>query len=225
MVWLTSLVNALPEAAVVRVSAVDRREQLVEAAIRVMSREGLERATTRRIADEAGAPLGAFHYAFRDKNELLTAVVATVTLEVERILRDAVDPARGVAAAIEDGLLAYWSHAVADDGLRLMQYELTIFCRRTEGFEWLAEWQYARYTSAALAVFEEAASFETRPLAVGMADLTNVLVAAMDGLVIQYEVTRDAQRCRRDLGNVIRAATLLAGLQPPAGSAEAPPPR
>ncbi len=198
----------------VRISAVDRRDQLVEAAIRVMSREGLERTTTRRIADEAGAPQGAFHYAFRDKNELLTAVVGAVTLEVEKVLRDAVDPALGLAAAIEDGLRGYWAHAVADDGLRLMQYELTIFCRRTEGFEWLAEWQYARYASAALEVFDAAATFETRALDISMTDLTNFLVAAMDGLVIQYEVTRDAERCERDLAHVIRAATLLTGLEP-----------
>ena len=47
-----------------------------------------------------------------------------------------------------------------------------------------------------------------------MTDLTNFLVAAMDGLVIQYEVSHDEQRCLRDLDNVIRAATLLTGLTP-----------
>ena len=161
-----------------------------------------------------GAPQGAFHYAFRDKNELLTAVVGAVTLEVEKILRDAVEPTRGLAAAIDDGLRAFWRYVVSDDGLQLMQYELTIFCRRTEGYEWLAEWQYARYTTAALEVFEAAASYEDRVLAITMTDLTNFLVAAMDGLVIQYEVTHDAARCQRDLGMVIRAATLLAGLEP-----------
>jgi len=57
---------------VARMSAQARREQLVEAAIKVMSKEGLERTTTRRIAEEAGVPHGGFHYAFRDKNELLT---------------------------------------------------------------------------------------------------------------------------------------------------------
>ena len=62
-----------------RMSAQARREQLVEAAIAVMSREGLDRATTRRIADEAGVPNGAFHYAFRDKNELLTHVVGAAS--------------------------------------------------------------------------------------------------------------------------------------------------
>ena len=216
MLLRSRFVNHLEELIpLTRMSAEARREQFVEAAIKVMSREGLERTTTRRIAEEAGAPQGAFHYAFRDKNELLTAVVGAVTLEVEKVLRDAVDPARGLAAAIEDGLRGYWAHAVADDGLRLMQYELTIFCRRTEGFEWLAEWQYARYTSAALDVFEEAASFEDRPLDISMTDLTNFLVAAMDGLVIQYEVTQDSERCQRDLAHIVRAAILLAGLPSP----------
>ena len=197
-----------------RISAQDRRSQFVEAAIKVMSREGLERTTTRRIAEEAGAPQGAFHYAFRDKNELLTDVVGAVTMQVERVLRDAVDPTLGLAAAIEDGLQAFWQHVVSDDGLQLMQYELTIFCQRTEGFAWLAEWQYARYASAALEVFQAAAAHEPGPLDIDMTDLTNFLVAAMDGLVIQYEVTHDEQRCQRDLFNVIRAATLLAGLEP-----------
>jgi AcrR family transcriptional regulator len=195
-----------------RMSAQERREQFVEAAITVMAKEGLERATTRRIAEEAGVPNGAFHYAFRDKNELLTSVVGAVTLQVEKILRDAVDPSRGLAAAIEDGLHAFWAHVVSDDGLQLMQYELTIFCRRTEGFAWLAEWQYARYASAALEVFQAAADQDPGPLDMDMTDLTNFLVAAMDGLVIQYEVTHDTQRCERDLQNIIRAATLLVGL-------------
>ena len=157
-------------------------------------------------------PNGAFHYAFRDKNELLTSVVGAVTMQVEKVLREAVDPTRGLAAAIEDGLHAVWRHVLSDDGLQLMQYELTNFCRRTEGFEWLAEWQYTRYASAAREVFQAAEDQETEPLDIDMTDLTIFLVAAMDGLVIQYEVTHDTQRCERDLNNIIRAATLLVGL-------------
>ena len=197
-----------------RISAQVRREQFVEAAIKVMAREGLERATTRRIAQEAGAPHGTFHYAFRDKNELLTEVVAAVTRQIENILREAVDPARGLAAAIEDGLRAFWRHAVSDDGLQLMQYELMIFSRRTAGYEWLAEWQYARYTSAALDVLQRGAEHEAVPPRIDLADLARFLVSAVDGLVIQYEVTHDAQRCDQQLENVIRAGTMLAGAAP-----------
>src|SRR4249919_2494313 len=136
-----------------RISAQARREQFVEAAVQVMSHEGLERATTRRIADVAGAPQGAFHYAFRDKNELLTEVVGAVTQEVERVLRAAVDPELGLAQAINDSIREFWKWVVGDDGLQLMQFELTIFCRRTEGYEWLAQWQYNRYASAVLEVY------------------------------------------------------------------------
>ena len=193
-----------------RISATKRREQFIEAAIRVMSREGLERATTRRIAEEAEAPQGAFHYLFDDKNQLLTEVVGAITLQVEQILRKAVDPARGLAAAIDDGLRAFWSHVVSDDGLQLMQYELMIFARRTDGYEWLAEWQYGRYVAAAHEVFAAAADAEGLAPDVDMGGLARFLVAAVDGLVIQYEVHHDLEQSERDLTNIIRAATLLA---------------
>ena len=114
-------------------SAKARREQFVEAAIRVMSREGLDRASTRRIAEEASAPHGTFHYAFRGKNEMLMDVVGAVTRQVENIFANAVAPRRGLAAAIGDGLRAFWRHVVGDDGLQLMRYELMIFNRRAPG--------------------------------------------------------------------------------------------
>lgn len=195
-----------------RISAEDRRTQFVEAAVKVMSREGLDRATTRRIAEVAGAAQGAFHYAFRDKNELLTAVVGQVVTEIEATLRKAVDPQRGLAATIEDAIRAFWEYVVSDDGMQLMQYELVIFCRRTEGFEWLAEWQYARYASAAREVLTAAASHDSTPPAISIDELANFIVAAMDGLILQYEASHDHARSERDLNNVIRAATLLAGV-------------
>lgn len=193
-----------------RISAEKRREQFIEAAIRVMSKEGLERATTRRIAEEAEAPQGAFHYLFDDKNQMLTEVIGAITLQVAQVLRDAVDPTRGLAVAIDDGLRAFWRHVVSDDGLQLMQYELMIFARRTDGYEWLAEWQYNRYVTSAREVFSAAADAEGLSPAIGIDELARFLVAAVDGLVIQYEVHHDAERSERDLVNLIRAATLLA---------------
>ena len=195
-----------------RFSTEQRREQLVEAAIEVMSREGLERTTTRKIAQQAGAAQGAINYAFRDKNELLTAVMGAVTVEVEKVLREAVDPSKGLAAAIDDALHAFLRFVVGDDGLQLMQYELTIFCRRTPGLEWLAEWQYTRYETAAQDVFGAALAHDQSPSAIDLAELCRFMVAAVDGLVIQYEVNKDVDRAERDLGNVIRSAQFLAGV-------------
>lgn len=196
-----------------RVSAQNRREQLLEAAIRVMSKEGLDRATTRRIAEVAGTTQGVFHYAFQDKNELLTAVVAAVTTEIENILRGSVDPLQGLARAINDSIRGVWAYVRRDDGLQLMQYELTIFCRRTPGFEWLAEWQYSRYAASTLEILTE--SLQGEKILIELSELTNFIVAAVDGLIIQYEVMHDEERSERDITNIIKAACSLAGISPP----------
>jgi AcrR family transcriptional regulator len=195
-----------------RTSADARREEFVAAAIKVMARDGLDRATTRRIADEAGAAPGIFHYVFRDKTELLAAVIGAITEQVEQVLRDAVDPRKGLAAAIHDAAQVFWQHVLADDGLQLMQYELTIYCRRTPGLEWLADWQYARYIAAVTEVLGAAAEHDAAPSAISLDQLTRFLVAAVDGLVIQYAVHHDAEQSQHDISNVITAAMALAGL-------------
>lgn len=195
-----------------RTSAEARREEFVAAAITVMARDGLDRATTRRIAEEAGAPQGIFHYAFRDKSELLAAVTGAVTEQVEQVLREAVDPRKGLAAAISDAVQVFWQHVLADDGLQLMQYELTIYCRRTPGLEWLADWQYARYIAAVTEVLGAAAEHDTAPSAISLDQLVRFLVAAVDGLVLQYTVHHDPGQSQPDIANLIRAAIALTGL-------------
>lgn len=55
----------------------ERREQLTQAAMQVMRREGAWALTTRAVAKEAGVPLGSVHYAFDSKMSLLRAVFGT----------------------------------------------------------------------------------------------------------------------------------------------------
>ena len=130
--------------------------------------------------------------------------------QIEQLLRDAVDPTRGLAAAIDDGLRAFWRFAVGDDGLQLMQYELVIFCCRTPGYEWLAAWQHTRYVAAAQEVFQAAIDHEPGPHDVDLPALCRFLVAAVDGLILQYQVNHDIDQSERDLSNVIRLAITFA---------------
>src|SRR6266568_4623341 len=62
-----------------RIAAKDRREALIAAAIRVMVREGVTKTTTRKIVQEAGMNLGAFHYCFTSREELLQEVITRIT--------------------------------------------------------------------------------------------------------------------------------------------------
>ncbi|WP_134727432.1 TetR/AcrR family transcriptional regulator [Amycolatopsis nivea] len=51
-----------------------RSEQFIDAAVRIIAEQGVPRATTRRIAEAADAPLASLHYCFRDKDGLFLAV-------------------------------------------------------------------------------------------------------------------------------------------------------
>ena len=62
-----------------RMPVAERREQLVEAALTVASRDGIEAATVRAVAAEAGVSLGVVHYCFQDKDELLRAMAHAIT--------------------------------------------------------------------------------------------------------------------------------------------------
>lgn len=80
-----------------RVSAKDRSLQFVQAAARVIARDGAGAATTRRIAAEAEAPLAALHYCFRSKDELLEEVYRYLSADYARAL-----PPMSPGASIEE---------------------------------------------------------------------------------------------------------------------------
>lgn len=53
----------------------DRREQIIDAAIRVFSEKGFARATNKDIAREAGITTGLIYHYFNSKEDLLSAVI------------------------------------------------------------------------------------------------------------------------------------------------------
>jgi AcrR family transcriptional regulator len=60
--------------AVAHVPAAERRRGFVDAAIKVIAGHGVDGATTRRIAEQAEAPLASLHYCFASKEVLFAAV-------------------------------------------------------------------------------------------------------------------------------------------------------
>ncbi|GAA2069239.1 TetR/AcrR family transcriptional regulator [Williamsia deligens] len=60
-----------------RLTIDQRREQLVDCALRIAEDSGLAAVTVRGVADAAGVSLGIVHYCFAGKDELMAAVVGT----------------------------------------------------------------------------------------------------------------------------------------------------
>ena len=74
-----------------------RRGELAQAALRVIGRHGLERATTRAVAVECGWSTGVLKHYFRSKDDLLTAALG----ELERLNLERFDAAPPAATGLE----------------------------------------------------------------------------------------------------------------------------
>lgn len=167
-------------------------EELVEAALRVISREGIGAATTRKIAEEAGVPLGTVHYWFTDKSELLEDVIR----EVLRRLETAVEGSRreGVDRAEEarEALHAAWSVVADDDpGAQLGLYELTTYALRNPALHELPRAQYRSY--------REMAARSLEPFLAGMepgraAAVAELVAVTFDGLGLAWLADPEGSR-------------------------------
>src|SRR4051794_30853167 len=82
------------------VSTEDRSIQFIEAAVRVIADQGVGRATTRRIAEAADAPLASLHYCFRDKDGLFLAVFEHLANEATKAFT-AIEPDTLEVTAVE----------------------------------------------------------------------------------------------------------------------------
>lgn len=177
-----------------RMSAAERRRELVEAAVRVMVREGVAAVTTRAVVAEAGMTLGAFHYCFASKQELLREVTGVM---IEREVRAGVAPllvGRGPREMVTEALRAFLRVVEERPEEQQVLLELTQYALRTSGQADLARLQYETYHRAAqtvLAAFTEAAHVEwTVPLPLA----ARTLISMLDGLTLSYLADRDSER-------------------------------
>ncbi len=71
----------------------ERREQIVEGLLEVMAKDGYERATIVAIGKAAGLTPGLVHYHFASKQEVLVALIARLSAQVDARYRARVESA------------------------------------------------------------------------------------------------------------------------------------
>lgn len=79
----------------------ERREEVVEAARRVILREGIEAATTRAIAREAGYSNGVLTHYFADKDDIMLSALRSSHRRIVERLRGKLAGLTGLAALRE----------------------------------------------------------------------------------------------------------------------------
>ena len=192
-----------------------RSKQAVAAARAVLMRDGVGGTSMRTVATEAGIPLGTLQYVFPTKQGLLRAVIEDVVEEIADLLRSSAELEAGLEHAIRRGLHNFWEKLVVDHrNLQLVQYELVTHALRTPGLEELPRWQYERYTEVVAEWCREAATRAGETSAVPFDRLARVLVAGVDGLILQHVVNPDVDRSAQDLEAIIEMVVALAAARP-----------
>ena len=182
-----------------RMAAKDRREELIAAALRVMVREGVAKATTRAIVDEAKMPLGVFHYCFTSREELLQEVIGRFTDGAGAAARKAFEGDGDLGARIAKGLGAYWESVELGPGEHQASYELTHYALRQAGFEELARRQYQHYLEVHQELLTEAAQSAGIEWTVPIPVLARYLNSVLDGVTLCWLVDRDGEQSREVL--------------------------
>ncbi|CAM5535377.1 TetR/AcrR family transcriptional regulator [Streptomyces tanashiensis] len=198
-----------------RRSADERREQLVEAAIRVMIRDGVARTTTRAVVSEAGLPLGAFHYCFRSKEELLHSVIERITL---RSLAPATAPPAGEVSTRElifRTLHAYWDQVRERPAEHMVTYELTQYALRQPGLAEVARRQYQHYLKVYSDHLEAIARLAGFRWTVPLPALARYGLSVMDGLTLNWLIDRDDVQAQAALDEYAEHLSTVAAPAPP----------
>ncbi|MEZ0446781.1 TetR/AcrR family transcriptional regulator [Cellulomonas sp. ICMP 17802] len=183
-----------------RLPVAERREQLIEAALAVASRDGIEAATVRAVAAEAGVSLGVVHYCFQDKDELLRAMAHAITAaNLERSLGDLPQGGSDTESVIENVIDALWAGIRESRGPQLLSYELTTSSLRHPELNQVAIEQYRGSWAAAEQVLDLVERTAHVGWSVPRGQLARTVVAVIDGFSLAWLVDGDSETARAGL--------------------------
>jgi AcrR family transcriptional regulator len=166
----------------------DRRRGLVDAAVRVISAEGVARATTRRIAEEAGVSGAVVHYAFETKDDLFQSVYESLTATAFAEIGGYITPDIGLEAGVRQVLQGFVGWIRTDRNAALALLELTAWSLRNPGSRHLAARVYRRHIDLTADLLAEAAptAGEQRCLT-----LARLVTMSLDGIYLQWRALDD----------------------------------
>jgi AcrR family transcriptional regulator len=194
----------------------DRREQIIDAALRVFADKGFARATNRDIAHEAGITTGLIYYYFKSKEDLLRAA-----LEERSPVQVMMQVPPEMLEQPPDILLPLLLLRILNlvEGEQFMSMIRVILPEMLHGS--------TEATPITLSFFQRIIGFLSNYLAIQTArgairadldaqTLAQVITSSLIGMVLRRQIMRDPEVLRYTREEVVQAilGTILQGIQP-----------
>lgn len=127
------------------------REQLLDAAVRVIGEYGIGGLTNRRVCTAAGVSPGSLTYHFATQTDLIREAVTTFVAEESERIRVIVDELRGSISTVEEAAVAAQRAiaAIALGSAEIGVFEVYLHAARDPELQGCARDCYAAYDDAA----------------------------------------------------------------------------
>jgi AcrR family transcriptional regulator len=203
-------------------SAQQRAQQIVDAAGRVMARQGYGGTTMKDIAAEAGIAPGLIHYYFDSKEDLLLAVTGNLCVQMREAAEKAFTASREAPPIVRAWatLQSTQEYLGQPETQRLFVETITLALGAPRVREQLAAF-YETLLDTSAAMVDELATQVPTPPPVPSRDFASILVAVVDGIALQklIDPTRDLDALYRAFGFLVMsslaASYAVAGLPIP----------
>ncbi|POG10889.1 TetR family transcriptional regulator [Pseudomonas putida] len=186
-----------------RIGAEERRQDFIEATIKVIAEHGIANATTRRIAAAADSPLASLHYVFHTKEDLFYAVYESLINMPQQSLQAPANtlPAESVGEMLRQ--LVKWF--IAHPERAITQFELFFWNLRHDPE------MAAKIYTVSIEATQQAIQKATGD-ALDQAALTTVsrlLINLFDGLLLSWTAHGNLERLEAETETACQAVKLL----------------
>jgi len=172
------------------------RDCILEAARTCLVREGYERITTRRIAEEAGVNIATLHYYFGNKEALLDETIRFALASVVARLGDAMGGATNLAECLRLGLSEYWE--IVRDQPGILRFDLAVRGFRDEAARAKSALLLDELNRMTVELLTDYGCSGGEPRPPGFFEpIAYFLVSSLDGITLSYLVSRDADKALR----------------------------
>lgn len=195
-----------------RISATQRRSDLVNAAVEVIASHGIDGATTRRIAEQADANVAMLHYCFGSKEDLFAAVYEYVAGKYRDVVKGC-DPQAGLTETARQVLRGVMECYLESPSFTAATMELINWARRQHGDRGIAVYDQAVETLRA--VLRDADS--DHPVEAETIDQIAYVIATLaDGFAVSWLTygDRSAATEQMKIADSVLASWLAARVEP-----------